>query len=290
MAFYSTSLPWNVWNNDDESPYLGFCIALCLAATAGVRGALALFLVSLFLCLDDFDNQDDRMLNRNYFFFNFIGTPMFTVLAGVFAFVEIVVDKVPMLDHALHSVLLVAAPCAALLLCFPAEGPLIVRGFLVAVAVILAFSIQVTRAGVRGVTTVVSAGFGNCCVSLVEDVVAFSVILTLLFSPQVAVFVLVFVLILFCIALTIVCRHKEGRSPHAGYDRMPAPVPPPQAHPLYAPQTFPGYAPQPHPGYAPQPYPACAQSAHPGFPPPPHVLPEQAVYYAPTAPTAPHPP
>ncbi len=115
------------------------------------------------------------------------GNPALIAL-GVAAAVEILADKIPVVDHALDAVATVLRPAAAWLGAYAVLGPWPAPWAQLA-AVALgggALALHAMKAKVRLGSTAVTAGHANPVLSVGEDVTAFGLIATALLVPLLA--------------------------------------------------------------------------------------------------------
>lgn len=106
--------------------------------------------------------------------FEWLGTtPALAVLAALFL-LDLVGDKVPVVDHVLHVVGLVVAPVSGAIV-FAAQAQLLEgsnRWLAAAVGMVLGGTVHLGRSAVRPAVTATTGGVGNPVVSAVEDAVA----------------------------------------------------------------------------------------------------------------------
>ena len=105
---------------------------------------------------------------------------------GVATVVEILADKVPVLDNALHAVGLVARPVAGAVAAgsmFAGLDPTTaaIAGVIVGAPTALAFG--AAQGGTRAASTATTGGLGNPVLSVVEDVLAFLTVLIAFVIP-----------------------------------------------------------------------------------------------------------
>ncbi len=105
---------------------------------------------------------------------------------GVATVVEILADKVPVLDNALHAVGIVARPVAGAVAAgsvFAGLDPTTaaIAGVIVGAPTALAFG--AAQSGTRAASTATTGGLGNPVLSVVEDVLAFVTVLIAFVIP-----------------------------------------------------------------------------------------------------------
>jgi hypothetical protein len=109
---------------------------------------------------------------------------------------EVLSDKIPVVDHALDAVATFIKPVAgfilpaALLYDFSPAGAWVLG---IAAGAPLALGVHATKAGTRAASTTATAGFGNPIVSVFEDVFAVAILFFTAIAPLIA---LVLVLVL----------------------------------------------------------------------------------------------
>ena len=114
-------------------------------------------------------------------------TPVLVALAVVLL-VDLVGDKVPVVDHVLHTVGVVVAPASGAIV-FGAQENLLSQSFPWAAAVagmVLGGSVHAARSTVRPAVTASTGGVGNPVVSVVEDVIAAAVTVLAVLVPVLA--------------------------------------------------------------------------------------------------------
>jgi len=116
----------------------------------------------------------------------------FALLAlGVATVVEIAADKIPVVDHALDAIGLVARPAAAWLASYAVflDWPTPWGQVASMALAVLALGIQVAKAKLRIGTTALTLGHGNPVVSVFEDLASLLMSLAGLLAPVIALVV-----------------------------------------------------------------------------------------------------
>jgi uncharacterized membrane protein len=111
---------------------------------------------------------------------------------AVLLLVELIADKVPVVDHANDVIQTVVRPAAGAIL-FAANGNVIadVHPVLALICgILLAGGIHAAKATVRPVVTATTGGLGNPVISFVEDIVAFVVTVLSILIPILTFFLL----------------------------------------------------------------------------------------------------
>jgi hypothetical protein len=142
-------------------------LAIALAACAGLRAWLPLLLAG---GLARFGYVE---LGPS---FQFLGSDRALVLFGVATLLEIVADKVPVLDHGLDAISTVLRPAAGSLLAasvlWPIADPLAALALGVAVGAPSSLVPHAGKSLLRGASTTFTGGLANPLISVLEDVAA----------------------------------------------------------------------------------------------------------------------
>ncbi len=161
-------------------------LAVALAACAGLRAWLPLFLAGLLMRLGMLK------LSASY---AFLGDTRALLLFGVATLIEIVADKFPAVDHALDAVSTVVRPVAGSLLAAAALGwvkdPLVALAFGVLVGAPTALVPHGAKAGVRALSSTFTFGLANPVLSFIEDVATIILFILAVLVPLVVVLFLV---------------------------------------------------------------------------------------------------
>lgn len=141
---------------------------------------------------------------------------------GVATVVEILADKIPVLDNALHAVGLVARPVAGAAVAgsmFAGLDPTTaaVAGIIVGAPTALAFG--AAQGGARAASTATTGGLANPVLSVVEDVLAF---LTVLIAFVLPLLIPVLLILLFWGVWTLFRRMKRSVAPDGAQRRSGA--------------------------------------------------------------------
>ena len=185
----------------DETAIGSVFAAFGLAAAAGLNAPLPVFASALLARLD--------IVQLGEPFDQLSETPGLIVLGVVLA-VDLVGDKVPAVDHVLHSVGTVAAPIAGAVLFLgeartEADLPdlisLLTGGG-------LAGSVHAVRAGIRPLSTVTTAGLGNTVLSAIEDLGSATLTAVAFLAPLLA---FLFVIALIPAGIVIWRRRRRAR-------------------------------------------------------------------------------
>jgi len=142
-----------------------YALAFALTTTAGLRGFLALLVASLAA------HAGWIHLNAPY---AWLGSDGANIVLAIFAVLEIVADKIPVVDNALHLLYFIVRPAAAAVLVggtvhAPNQGDLIA---LMVVGALNAFVVHGASAAARAASTTSTFGTANSAMSVGEDIVA----------------------------------------------------------------------------------------------------------------------
>jgi hypothetical protein len=138
--------------------------------------------------------------------------PVVLGIIAAIAVVDFVGDKVPAVDHVLHTVGLVVAPVVGAILALGATSD---AGVLPAVALILgvisAGATQGARATVRPLSTATTGGLANPVLSLGEDGVSATLSITAIVLPLLALVLAVAIVVALVVAVRRLARRRAAR-------------------------------------------------------------------------------
>ena len=161
-----------------------------LAACAGLRAFLPVFSASLGAQIFDLPLPD---------YLAWIDRPATLVVFGVATLLEILGDKIPVVDHLLDSVQLLTKPALAVLAATPflyQLSPEYAMGIGIILGAPLALGVHATKASVRVGSTAVTGGVGNPVLSIVEDVAAFGSVAMAFLAPVLALLLVIALLVM----------------------------------------------------------------------------------------------
>lgn len=132
---------------------------------------------------------------------------------------EVLADKVPVVDHALDSVATFIKPAAGFIL--PAAllydaSPMGAWVLGIAAGAPLALSVHATKAGTRAVSSATTLGAGNPVVSILEDVWATAILVFTAIAPLIAALLVVLLVVVVVRALGRMLRWLRPRNPTPG--------------------------------------------------------------------------
>lgn len=178
----------------------GLLVAVGVSAATGLNAPLPLLLLGL---LDRWTEWVD--LGAPW---DALAEPEWLAALVVLTLLDVVGDKVPAVDHVLHSVGLVAAPAAGAVAAMAGSSGTDLAPVVAAVAgAVIAEGTHVTRAAVRPASTLTTGGLGNPVLSVVEDVTSVALTMLALVTPVAAV-VLVLVLAVVAVRATRRVRRR----------------------------------------------------------------------------------
>jgi hypothetical protein len=188
---------------------LGFSLAAC----AGLRAWLPLLIAGLTARLTDAVTLGES--------FAFLSSTPALVLFGVATVVEIVGDKLPVVDHALDAFGTVARPAAGMLLSaavlYQVDDPVWALGIGLCVGAPTAAVPHAVKSATRGLSSSLTFGLANPLLSVLEDVAALSIAMIAIVVPVLMGFS---VLVIGLVILAYVVRLRRRRPATA----VPAPA------------------------------------------------------------------
>jgi hypothetical protein len=176
---------------------------LVLAACAGLRAFLPVLAAGLGARLLDLPLPHELQ---------WLARPEALTVFAVATLLEILGDKIPVVDHLLDSVQTFTKPALAVLAATPflyqlsPEHALVIA---IAMGAPVALGVHATKATVRAGSTVTTAGLGNPVLSLLEDVVAVIALVVGLLLPFLAL-AMVVVLFLFLARMALRLRRRRA--------------------------------------------------------------------------------
>ena len=173
-----------------------------LAATAGLRAFLPVFSASVAAWTTDLPLPDTL---------TWLERPETVLIFGVATLLEILGDKIPVVDHALDSVQVLTKPVLAVLAATPFLYQLAPE-YSVAIGILLgaplALGVHSAKATARLGSTATTGGVGNPLLSVAEDVAAVASVILGFLAPLVAL-ALMAVTIFFLARLALRVRRRR---------------------------------------------------------------------------------
>lgn len=137
------------------------------------------------------------------------------VVIGVFLCVELVVDKIPAIDHVNDVIQTFIRPAAGALLFAASTGAVdfVPTWLALVLGLVLAFSVHATKAAARPAVNVTTAGFGAPVVSAIEDVVSLATSVVAILLPYLVLLCLIAIAGL--LAWLLVRKRRGKKAPTA---------------------------------------------------------------------------
>jgi hypothetical protein len=179
-------------------------LAVALAACAGIRAWLPLFLAGLLARGGQLELGPD---------FQFMASDRALALFGLATVLELAADKIPALDHALDALSTPLRPAAGALLAASAlwqvSDPLTALALGTAVGAPTALVPHAAKSALRAASSALTAGLANPVISLLEDVLAIALFVLAVLVP------LAVLLALAALALMVARRRSRRLQPAA---------------------------------------------------------------------------
>jgi len=183
-----------------------YALAYALTTTAGLRGFLTLFAASV--------AAHHHWIHPSGAF-AWLASDAATVVLGIFALVELIADKVPAVDHALHAVSFAVRPLAGAILVGGTvhtdnAGMLYV---LMTVGALNSLIVHSSSAAARTASTATTFALANAPISAGEDATAiFGIVLAFLHPYIAAILAMLFVLTLIVVVVVLAAVRSGARS------------------------------------------------------------------------------
>jgi uncharacterized membrane protein len=182
-----------------------FALAYALTTTAGLRGFLTLFAASVAAHYGWIHPSGA---------FAWLGSDSTTVVFGIFALLEVLADKIPVVDHALHAVSFAVRPLAGAILVggtIHTDNPGTLYT-LMALGALNSLVVHSSSAAARAASTVGTLGAANAPISAGEDATAVGgIILAFLHPYLAAILAAIGVFVLIVIAITWFALRKRTK-------------------------------------------------------------------------------
>ena len=180
-----------------------------LAATAGLRAFLPVFSASVMAWLTDLPLPHNLL---------WLEKPQTVLIFGVATLLEILGDKIPIVDHVLDSIQVLTKPVLAVLAATPflyQLSPEYSVGIGILLGAPLALGVHSAKATARLGSTATTGGVGNPLLSVAEDVAAIASIILGFLVPLLAL-VLMAVTVFFIARLALRVRRRRRAAARAG--------------------------------------------------------------------------
>ncbi len=156
-------------------------LGIALAACAGLRAWLPLFAVGLAVRFGVVPLGDS---------FLFLGSNTALAVFFVATIIELLADKVPVVDHALDSLSTFLKPVAGVVLAasvlWTVDDPIVALALGVMVGAPASLLPHTAKATARGVLSPLTAGLAAPVLSVIEDIIAFGLVALAILAPFVA--------------------------------------------------------------------------------------------------------
>ena len=165
----------------------GLCMGLALAATCGLRAFLPLFVVSLLSHLGHIELSDG---------FEWMSSTSAVAGLGAAVLLELLADKIPVVDHVLDTVAVVVKPLAAMIAAASVMtelDPMLSTVVGLVLGGTMAQGVHLVKAKLRLLSSALTATVANPFVSIIEDILALMATILAFLLP----------VLLFCAALLV---------------------------------------------------------------------------------------
>lgn len=153
-------------------------LGISLAACAGLRAWLPFFAVGLSVRLGVLPLGDS---------FRFLGSNVALAVFAVATVIEVLADKIPVVDHALDALSTFLKPAAGVVLAasvmWTVDDPIVALALGVMVGAPASLVPHAAKATLRGVLSPITAGLAAPILSVLEDVIAFGLVALAILAP-----------------------------------------------------------------------------------------------------------
>ena len=180
-----------------------YALAYALTTSAGLRAILPLALLSGAIRLG---------LAAPPPAFDWLGSPGAAIVLASLAVVELLADKVPVVDHALHFVQILTKPAAAAILvggAVHAQSHTALAALMIAGA-LNALGVHAVSSGVRLGSTATTAGVANPLISVMEDGAVVVTSVTAFFAPILAAALALILVLIVVVTVRAVYRRVKA--------------------------------------------------------------------------------
>lgn len=178
-------------------------LGISLAACAGLRAWLPFFAVGLSVRLGVLPLGDS---------FRFLGSNVALAVFAVATVIEVLADKIPVVDHALDALSTFLKPAAGMVLAasvmWTVDDPIVALALGVMVGAPASLVPHAAKATLRGVLSPITAGLAAPILSVLEDVIAFGLVALAILAP----FVVAAGFVLFALVTGKFLRKKMTRN------------------------------------------------------------------------------
>ncbi len=153
-------------------------LGIALAACAGLRAWLPMFAVGLAVRFGVLPLGES---------FVFLGSNTALAVFFVATFIELIADKIPVVDHALDALSTFLKPLAGIVIAasvlWTVNDPIVALALGVMVGAPASLLPHTAKATVRGVLSPLTAGLAAPVLSLIEDIIAFGLVALAILAP-----------------------------------------------------------------------------------------------------------
>jgi hypothetical protein len=153
-------------------------LGIGLAACAGLRAWLPLFVLGASVRLGVIPSGEA---------FRFLGSNTALAVFAIATVIELIADKIPVVDHALDLLSTLLKPVAGIVLAasvlWTVDDPIVAIALGVMVGAPAAFAPHAAKATLRGVLSPMTAGLAAPVLSFLEDVIAFGLVALAILAP-----------------------------------------------------------------------------------------------------------
>ena len=178
-------------------------LGISLAACAGLRAWLPFFAVGLSVRLGVLPLGDS---------FRFLGSNVALTVFAVATVIEVLADKIPVVDHALDALSTFLKPAAGMVLAasvmWTVDDPIVALALGVMVGAPASLVPHAAKATLRGMLSPITAGLAAPILSVLEDVIAFGLVALAILAP----FVVAAGFVLFALVTGKFLRKKMTRN------------------------------------------------------------------------------
>ena len=179
-------------------------LGISLAACAGVRAWLPFFAVGVSVRLGVLPLGDS---------FRFLGSNVALTVFAIATVIELLADKIPVVDHALDALSTFLKPVAGMVLAasvmWTVDDPIVALALGVMVGAPASLVPHTAKATLRGVLSPITAGLAAPILSVLEDVIAFGLVALAILAP----FVVAAGFLLFALVTGKFLRKKMTQNP-----------------------------------------------------------------------------
>ncbi|HEX8996764.1 MAG TPA: DUF4126 domain-containing protein [Ktedonobacterales bacterium] len=176
-----------IGNPVSSDAIMALVAALGLSSTAGLRAVATLFAIGV---VSDINVAGHPLLELQGNF-RVLGSTPLLILLGVLTVAEIIIDKVPGIDHLNDIIHTIIRPVVgAVILAGTANSLSDANVWVAAIAgAVLAFGVHATKSTARVASTTTTAGVGNPIISVLEDLLTAGSILLVVAAKSIAILV-----------------------------------------------------------------------------------------------------